>query len=139
MMVWFAVVTFIFIFISVAMVLIILVQRPQGGGLAGAFGGAGGASTETVFGGRVGDALTWATVVAFMFYLVLAIGLTRLDASRAPGGGAATTAPAGVPFEITTDTQDGVTITPISPDDLPPSLRNFTLPGDDGGSGDPGP
>ncbi len=140
MMVWFAVVTFIFIFVSVAMVLIILVQRPQGGGLAGAFGGAGGASTETVFGGRVGDALTWATVVAFMVYLLLAIGLTRLDASRAPGGGAATTAPAGVPFEITTTgTQGDVTITPISPDDLPPSLRNFTLPGDDGGSGDPGP
>ncbi len=140
MKVWFAVVTFIFIFISVAMVLIILVQRPQGGGLAGAFGGAGGASTETVFGGRVGDALTWATVVAFMVYLVLAIGLTRLDASRAPGGGAATTAPAGVPFEITTTgTQGDVTLTPISADDLPPSLRNFTLPGDDGGSGDPGP
>ncbi len=140
MMAWFAVVTFIFIFISVAMVLIILVQRPQGGGLAGAFGGAGGASTETVFGGRVGDALTWATVVAFIVYLALAIGLTQLDASRVPGGGAATTAPAtGVPFDITASDQDGVTITPISPDDLPPALRDFTPPGDDGGSGDPGP
>ncbi len=122
MMAWFAAATIIFIVISVAMVLIILVQRPQGGGLAGAFGGAGGSGAETVFGGRVGDALTWATVVAFVFYLVLAIGLTRLDASRASGGGAATTAPA--------------TLIPFSPDTLPPA---FPPPGDGGGSGDPGP
>lgn len=76
---WFWVVTVVFIIVSAAMVLIILVQRPQGGGLAGAFGGAGGASTETVFGGRVGDALTWATVIAFVVYLGLAIALNLLD------------------------------------------------------------
>ena len=69
-----------FIIIAVSMVLIILVQRPQGGGLAGAFGGAGGgAGAETVFGGRVGDALTYATVAAFVVYLGLAITLNLLD------------------------------------------------------------
>jgi preprotein translocase subunit SecG len=67
--------TIVFIVASVAMVLIILVQRPQGGGLAGAFGGAGGGGTEGVFGGRVGDALTIMTVVSFCIYLVLAIVL----------------------------------------------------------------
>ena len=36
---WFSVLTVLFIIVSAAMVLIILVQRPQGGGLAGAFGG----------------------------------------------------------------------------------------------------
>ncbi len=67
--------TILFIVASVAMILIILVQRPQGGGLAGAFGGAGGGGTEGVFGGRVGDALTVMTVVGFSIYLVLAIVL----------------------------------------------------------------
>ena len=67
--------TIIFIVVAVAMILIILVQRPAGGGLAGAFGGAGGGGTEGVFGGRVGDALTVMTVVAFTIYLVLALVL----------------------------------------------------------------
>ena len=85
-MAWFWVATVIFIIVSGALVLIILVQRPQGGGLAGAFGGAGGGGTDTVFGGRVGDALTWATVIAFSVYLLLAISLTKLESrSRAAG------------------------------------------------------
>jgi preprotein translocase subunit SecG len=71
----FLILTIIFILAAVAMVLIILVQRPQGGGLAGAFGGAGGGGTEGVFGGRVGDALTVMTVIGFCIYLVLAIVL----------------------------------------------------------------
>lgn len=71
--------TLVFIVVSVAMILIILVQRPQGGGLAGAFGGAGGAGAETVFGGRVGDALTWATVIAFVIYLGMAITLNKIE------------------------------------------------------------
>jgi len=76
---WFWVITVIFMIVSVIMVLIILVQRPSGGGLAGAFGGAGGTGTDTVFGGRVGDALTWATVIAFAVYLGLAITLNLMD------------------------------------------------------------
>ncbi len=67
--------TILFIVVAVAMILIILVQRPAGGGLAGAFGGAGGGGTEGVFGGRVGDALTVMTVIAFGVYLVLALVL----------------------------------------------------------------
>jgi preprotein translocase subunit SecG len=76
---WFIILTIIFVVVSLAMVLIILVQRPQGGGLAGAFGGAGGSGTETIFGGRVGDALTYMTVVAFVCSLSLAIALNLLD------------------------------------------------------------
>lgn len=75
--------TILFIIIAVAMILIILVQRPQGGGLAGAFGGAGGGGTESVFGGRVGDALTYMTVGAFGIYLVLAIALNLMDSTPA--------------------------------------------------------
>ncbi|MCH2139504.1 MAG: preprotein translocase subunit SecG [Phycisphaerales bacterium] len=69
------VLTILFIVVAVAMILIILVQRPAGGGLAGAFGGSGGGGTEGVFGGRVGDALTIMTVVAFTIYLTLALVL----------------------------------------------------------------
>jgi preprotein translocase subunit SecG len=77
----FLLVTILFVIVSVAMILIILVQRPAGGGLAGAFGGAGGAGAETVFGGRVGDALTWATVVGFVLYLTIAVSLNLLEST----------------------------------------------------------
>ena len=88
----FWIVTILFMLVALGMVLIILVQRPQGGGLAGAFGGAGGSSTDTVFGGRVGDALTVATVVAFALYLSLAIALNILDnPPKGPAPAAATT------------------------------------------------
>ena len=76
---WFWIATILLAFVALVLVLIILVQRPQGGGLAGAFGGAGGSSTETVFGGRVGDALTYATVAAFVVYVGMAITLSLLD------------------------------------------------------------
>ena len=82
----FMILTVLFIIISAVMILIVLVQRPQGGGLAGAFGGAGGGSTDTVFGGRVGDALTVMTVITFAGYLLLAIGLNVMDNNRGPAG-----------------------------------------------------
>ena len=102
MSIWFVIVTVLFMLVALAMVLIILVQRPQGGGLAGAFGGTGGSGTDTVFGGRVGDALTVATVVAFVLYLSLAIGLNILD--NVPAGG--TTVPAGGTTPATTPSPD---------------------------------
>lgn len=88
----FGIMTVLFILVSIGLVLIILVQRPQGGGLSGAFGGGGG--TDTAFGGRTGDALTVATITAFAIYLLLAIGLNitshvSLEPAAAPA--AATT------------------------------------------------
>lgn len=103
MSIWFLIVTILFMLVALAMVLIILVQRPQGGGLAGAFGGAGGSSTDTVFGGRVGDALTVATVVAFVLYLSLAIALNILD--NPPKGGP-------VPAAATAGLQSGPGVDP---------------------------
>ncbi|MFM7052335.1 MAG: preprotein translocase subunit SecG [Planctomycetota bacterium] len=69
----FGIFTGLFIVVSIILVFIVLVQRPQGGGLTGAFGGGGG--TDTAFGGRTGDALTVATITAFTIYLLLGIGL----------------------------------------------------------------
>jgi preprotein translocase subunit SecG len=92
----FALLTVLFIVVSFALVLIVLVQRPQGGGLTGAFGGGGG--TDTAFGGRTGDALTVATITAFAIYLLIAIGLNILSNTRTvetATPAAATTAPDG--------------------------------------------
>jgi preprotein translocase subunit SecG len=95
------------------MILIILVQRPQGGGLASAFGGAGGGGTDTVFGGRVGDALTVMTVIAFILFLGLAVSLNLVDSAPLAQDATATSTSSVVsPNTATTDT----TITPKTPD-----------------------
>ena len=65
----------IFVFVSVFMMLVILIQKPKGGGLSGAFGGAGGSDTSFV-GAKVGDFLTYLTVGCFLAFLLLAMGLT---------------------------------------------------------------
>ncbi len=67
--------TVLFLFCSVLLILTVLIQRPQGGGLAGAFGGGGGAGGETAFGARTGDALTMATIAFFVVWLAIAVGL----------------------------------------------------------------
>lgn len=103
----FAILTMVFIVVSVVLVLVILVQRPQGGGLAGAFGGAGGGS-ETVFGGRVGDVLTWTTGIIFTVFLFIAIGLNLADnKSQTAAAPSAVTAPGATPPLPPIDTDAG--------------------------------
>lgn len=80
---WYSLLTVLFIASSVILVLVILVQRPQGGGLAQAFGGASGGGTDTAFGGRTGDVLTYLTMGAFALYLLVAIGLNVIDNQEA--------------------------------------------------------
>src|SRR5437762_10449448 len=65
----------IFIIICLFLILIVLIQKGRGGGLASAFGGAGG---NTAFGSKTGDVLTWATSVVFGIFLILAITLNLL-------------------------------------------------------------
>ncbi len=64
-----------FLAACVLLVLIVLVQKPQGGGLAGAFG-SGAGSGQTAFGTRTGDVLTLTTIIIFVLYLATAVGLT---------------------------------------------------------------
>ena len=64
-----------FMVACIFLILTVLVQKPQGGGLAGAFG-SGAGSGQTAFGAKTGDALTVATIVMFVFYLLMAIALT---------------------------------------------------------------
>lgn len=83
-----------FLFVSVVMILIVLIQRPQGGGLSGAFGSAAG-SGQTAFGARTGDALTIATVGIFVVFLITAAVLNHtVRPPKALPPGASVTAPA---------------------------------------------
>lgn len=59
----------LFVLLGFFMMCIILLQRGRGGGLAGAFGGAGGSSA---FGTRAGDVFTKITVVVAVLWVAMA-------------------------------------------------------------------
>ena len=69
----------LFIIVCLFMILLILIQKGRGGGLASAFGGAGG---NTAFGSKTGDVLTWATSIVFGVFLVLAVALNLFANAR---------------------------------------------------------
>ncbi len=125
----FLITTLLFVVVSVVMILVILVQRPQGGGLAGAFGGAGGGGgTESVFGGRVGDALTWSTVIIFVLYLSIAIGLNLIESAHTSQPAGDPTRAAGDPAPtIETESGEPIELTPM---DAPPEGFEDGLPED---------
>jgi len=75
---------FFFIIVSLLLVLTVLIQKPQGGGLSGAFG-SGSGSGQTAFGTKTGDALTIFTVVMFFAWLVVAVLLNFAARPQAPG------------------------------------------------------
>ena len=81
----------LFIVVCVFMILLILIQKGRGGGLASAFGGAGG---NTAFGSKTGDVLTWATSVVFGIFLLLAVALNLFANARQNAAATATNAPA---------------------------------------------
>lgn len=136
----------LFVLVSVLMMLIILIQKPKGGGLAGAFGGAGGGSANAAFGAKVGDVLTYATVVFFLLFLVIAMGLTwtinpeqeRLKRSRATSPAAATPATP----EPQPDAEDVIeAATPVMPEvadegRAPQGEADAVVPVPDGGTPD---
>jgi preprotein translocase subunit SecG len=67
------------IFVCFLLMIVILLQKGRGGGLAGAFGGAGGTSA---FGAKTGDVFTWITVVvAAIFVLLTVVGNFAFDQS----------------------------------------------------------
>ena len=93
-----AAVTVIFLAVCVVMVLTVLIQKPQGGGLASAFGG-GASAGQTAFGTKTGDALTVFTIAVFVLYLICAVVLNYAARPQAfiaapTAEGTPTTAPA---------------------------------------------
>lgn len=97
----------LFLLVCVVLILTVLIQRPQGGGLSGAFGagGGGGGSGQTAFGARTGDALTWATIIMFVIYLIVAVFLNyAARPTVAPSGPPSVATPgAEVPLESIED------------------------------------
>jgi preprotein translocase subunit SecG len=81
---------FLVLILSVFLILLVLIQRGKGGGLSGAFGGAGGSSA---FGSRAGDAFTRITIgVAGVWILLImaqvVIAQKAAHEGDAPGGSA---------------------------------------------------
>jgi preprotein translocase subunit SecG len=94
----------LFLLVCLLLILIVLIQRPQGGGLSGAFGAGGGGSGQTAFGAKTGDALTIATIGIFVLYLGLAVGL---QFAARPAGPPKTTAVVGAPGGSGTTDENG--------------------------------
>jgi preprotein translocase subunit SecG len=67
--------------VGLFLILLVLIQRGKGGGLAGAFGGAGGSSA---FGSRAGDAFTRITLITagiWLFLIMITIKMVQPPAS----------------------------------------------------------
>jgi preprotein translocase subunit SecG len=78
------VLNFVILLSGLFLILLVLIQRGKGGGLAGAFGGAGGSSP---FGSRAGDAFTRLTIyVASFWLLVTLLQVALIQYLRSPGG-----------------------------------------------------
>ena len=60
----------LFLLTAVVLTLLVLIQRGRGGGLAGAFGGAGGSSA---FGTKTADVFVRATAVAGAIFFILSV------------------------------------------------------------------
>ena len=84
----------ILLFLSLVMWLLILIQKGKGGGLAGAFGGAGGSSA---FGSKAGDTLMKVTLylaAGWIFLIMIHVNVAKRDSTDGNTTGAVT-APAG--------------------------------------------
>ena len=103
----------LFVLVSLLLVGIILIQKPKGGGLIGAFGGAGG-SAQSAFGSRTGDILTWVTVTLFALFLLLAITLTFV--TRPPKSASAGTEVTSTEQPVDLGSSTGSTTAPAIPD-----------------------
>ena len=84
----------VIVLVSLMLMFIILIQRGKGGGLAGAFGGAGGSSA---FGSKAGDTLMKVTLylaAGWIFLIMVHVNIAKRDndggnvttAVQAPGG-----------------------------------------------------
>jgi preprotein translocase subunit SecG len=60
----------VFLFVGLLLIFVILLQRGRGGGLAGAFGGAGG---QSAFGTKAGDVFTRITIGIAVVWVTMAV------------------------------------------------------------------
>ncbi len=105
----------LFFVASILMILTVLIQRPMGGGLSGAFG-SGAGSGQTAFGAKTGDALTIATIIMFIVFLLGAIVLNYALSSDTP------------PPPPTIGPAESSGASPSSPSESPPAPQGETPP-----------
>jgi preprotein translocase subunit SecG len=67
--------TILLVLVSLFLNLLVLIQRGKGGGLSGAFGGAGGSSA---FGSRAGDTFTKVTLYTVLVWFILIAILIKI-------------------------------------------------------------
>lgn len=90
-MAWFtSILNLLVLFLGVILILLVLIQRGKGGGLAGAFGGAGGSSA---FGSRAGDLFTRITIGVAAAWIILTMVQVRVIQSAATRTGTSAAAP----------------------------------------------
>ena len=80
---------------SLFLILLVLIQRGRGGGLAGAFGGAGG---QSAFGTKAGDVFTKITIGVAAFWIllcILALNILGRQESKFSASTLGTSAPIG--------------------------------------------
>jgi len=75
------VLTVALLLVSLFLICLVLIQRGKGGGLAGAFGGAGG---QSAFGSRAGDAFTKITIYTALVWILLIMFLIKSTQERDP-------------------------------------------------------
>ena len=79
---WSTILNWLVLIVGTLLIFLVLIQRGKGGGLAGAFGGAGGSSA---FGSRAGDLFTRITLVLAGIWIVLIMVHIRvIQSSKAP-------------------------------------------------------
>ena len=78
---WFSsILNLLVLIVAVLLIFLVLIQRGKGGGLAGAFGGAGGSSA---FGSRAGDLFTRVTIVlAGVWVLLIMVHIKVVQSSK---------------------------------------------------------
>jgi preprotein translocase subunit SecG len=125
---------FMLVLTSLFLILLVLIQRGRGGGLSGAFGGAGG---QSAFGTKAGDVFTKITVGVAAFWIglcILAINLLgRQESLFSPSLGGA--APQAVAPQSTEP------VIPAAPAGVAPDESSLELPAANSdpvaGDGDP--
>lgn len=106
----------VWVIAAVVLILLVLIQKGRGGGLAGAFGGAG---ANSLMGTKTGDFLTWVTIGLVVLFLFLAVILAKYY-KPAPSTGldapASQTTPAMPPTPQGTETAEPIEAIPAQPE-----------------------
>src|SRR6476619_1743808 len=115
----------LFIIVCIFLILLVLIQQGRGGGLASAFGGAGG---NTAFGSKTGDVLTWATSIVFGIFLVLAVALNLLANTQYNRKAAARTPLAAPSPVVPVAPQSEAPVTPSATPEATPATNTTATP-----------